>query len=432
MNAPRHPTAALDHLLEGQCDQHERQTVVRHLLAGCPECSQRASRALRISQQEKPSEKALDSIFDRLVEKSGELIELVDREHLEAEALLADIEALPLGRRAMVLQNSSKYRRRAVCHLLIERSIALRHEDPAEGLHQAELAVAIARQLAIKGDEELLARALLELANGKRITGDPHGADREFRAAALVIERAASDPQLQADFLFFLASQRYSQSRWPEALDLLREAERAYRRLGDSPSAAQCLIKASMCLTDLERHEEAISTVWKALEQIGPNGDLKALLSGIHNLAFMLSRTGALDEAIGLIDRARPIYRVGAGETDRLRLDWTEAKIYRDLSQFQDSERILLRVRERFVEEEFLHDAALVSLDLAELFVHQGRVGDLQELAREMFSVFSSLGIAPEALTALAMLRQSVAHGAETLAQIQQIAGAIEQARQSA
>jgi hypothetical protein len=52
-----------------------------------------------------------------------------------------------------------------------------------------------------------------------------------------------------------------------------------------------------------------------------------------------------------------------------------------------------------------LTPAALASLDLAVLYLKEGRAGEVKELAREMAEVFRAQGIAREAFAALTLLR---------------------------
>ena len=53
------------------------------------------------------------------------------------------------------------------------------------------------------------------------------------------------------------------------------------------------------------------------------------------------------------------------------------------------------------------HDAAVVSLDLAMVYLKQGRVPELKVLASEMATIFNGLGVQRELIAALAFFNKA-------------------------
>ena len=65
-------------------------------------------------------------------------------------------------------------------------------------------------------------------------------------------------------------------------------------------------------------------------------------------------------------------------------------------------------MRDGFIKQEIPFDAALVSLDLAAVYLKQDRIHELKRLAAEMLAVFQSLVIHPEALAAYTLFSEAV------------------------
>ncbi|MEM7479528.1 MAG: hypothetical protein AAF481_00020 [Acidobacteriota bacterium] len=424
-----HPTEAIDQMIAGDSTGEQRRLAVRHLLRGCPQCASRTANALRVASQEPPTEQDLDSLFDRLVKGSSGMVERVEQEVRAAHRLLDDLDSLPAGRRTMVIRSSPRYHNRAVYQLLLERSVEMRRQDAATTLQLAELALIVAYELDDLDFADLKARALLEVANAHRISNDMRSAEKAFGLASQLIELEVADPRLGAQFAYLLASLRSQQQRKQEALELLAEAERLFRRLGDQPAAAQCLFKRSIICSD--EVEVSLAAAWEGLRLLGPEAAFEDLLPGIHNLIDSVVQSGNCEAAQRMIRTALPVYRVGGRELDLFRLEWNEARIERQLGNLEASEQLFLSLQERFADRDLPHDVALVSLDLAEIYAHQGRTSDLQELAAEMAIVFQSLDVVPETLASLAMLQQAVARDAQTLSRIRQLADQVDSLRRA-
>jgi hypothetical protein len=75
------------------------------------------------------------------------------------------------------------------------------------------------------------------------------------------------------------------------------------------------------------------------------------------------------------------------------------------LGRTDEAERALLSVRAGFLDRKLGYDAALVSLDLAMLYLRQSRTAELKELAEQMHPVFEAEDIHREALAALLTTR---------------------------
>jgi hypothetical protein len=105
------------------------------------------------------------------------------------------------------------------------------------------------------------------------------------------------------------------------------------------------------------------------------------------------------------------------------------AEIDRELGLLPRAERGLVAVRERFVERGMPYDAALVSLELAEIYARGQDPLRLERLAREMFPIFQSRALHRGALAALILFREAVAMRQADLRLIADLAAFLRSAR---
>jgi hypothetical protein len=99
------------------------------------------------------------------------------------------------------------------------------------------------------------------------------------------------------------------------------------------------------------------------------------------------------------------------------------------LGQFELAEEMLKRVREGFVVEGIAYDVALVSLDLAALYLESGCTDEARELATESIPLFTSRGVHREALMAWNLFREAAERDALTLGLVQEVASRIRQSQ---
>jgi hypothetical protein len=71
------------------------------------------------------------------------------------------------------------------------------------------------------------------------------------------------------------------------------------------------------------------------------------------------------------------------------------------------AERELLKVREHYLDRDETYRYCLISLDLATLYLEQGRTQEVRELARQLAPVFASRRVHHHALAALVLFKQA-------------------------
>ena len=153
------------------------------------------------------------------------------------------------------------------------------------------------------------------------------------------------------------------------------------------------------------------------------------LVSARHNLIGFLNESGRHEEAMRTLEETRSLYFTLGEQTHLIRLRWLEGRIARDLGHLNQAEAALREARDGFIERGIGFDAARVSLDLATVYLQQGRTADLKRLAVEMVPIFESRDVHQEALAALLLFLKAADAEEVTLDLLEQISSYLQLAR---
>src|SRR5262249_15595664 len=119
-----------------------------------------------------------------------------------------------------------------------------------------------------------------------------------------------------------------------------------------------------------------------------------------HNMISVLLDDGCPREAFALLFNTRPMYLKMGDRWSLLRLRWLEGNVAEAMKRLDQAEAAFREVREAFMELGRSYDAALASLQLAEVLAQQGRKTELAQVAQEMQTFFESRQIHQEAMAA--------------------------------
>jgi tetratricopeptide (TPR) repeat protein len=245
------------------------------------------------------------------------------------------------------------------------------------------------------------------LGNARRVAGDLVAADRALgRARELWTAGAAADAGVLdgARLLDLEAALRVDQRRFPEALDLL---ERALAEGRPGEARARRLLAKSKALEEMGDYELALGTLRQAAPLLDSGGEARLRLVLQFNLAAYLCRLGRAAEAEGGLGELRLLtVQLGNG-LDLVRFRWLEGKVAAGQGRLPDAVAAFQEVRARFAEQGIAYDAALATLELAELLAAAERTEDVKALSRQTVPVFHALGIHAEAQRALQVFRDA-------------------------
>lgn len=413
--------------------------MVCHLLTGCNRCRKITSKLWPGARADRTPAylKALDSALQQASLRVEARKASLQQERDLTPKLEADLLRHPAPRRLVLALNSRRFCNWFLCERILDKAFEAGFDEPATALELAELGVALAGQLseARYGSRlvsDMQARAWAALGNARRIASDQAGAEEALqRATALVEEEGTGDPLEVAGVHFKMGTLRMDQRRFDEALRLFDRASQNYRRAGDDHLAGRVLAEKAMALGEAGKLSNAIQLLEKTLGLLDEKRDPRAVLVAKHNLSRFLQESGQLEQALALLTETVPAYTEQSDAMNLVRLRWLEGKLALAQGQHRRAEEAFLEVRTAFIEREIGYDAALVSLNLAAVYVKEGRTQELQTLAAEMLKVFGSLQIHREALAAYMLFQRAVEAEGVSLQFLRELTNYLEKARKS-
>ncbi|HWN45500.1 MAG TPA: helix-turn-helix domain-containing protein, partial [Thermoanaerobaculia bacterium] len=301
----------------------------------------------------------------------------------------------------------------ALSELLAHESAAAASDSAAAALELAQEALEVAER--IPGDKARRSRsrgyALGFLGNAQRVQGDLDEANRSFLLSDeewKAGEGCAGDLLDEARLLHLIASLQTAQRLLPKALTSLDQA----LAIGGLEMKGRLLIKKAMVYAKQDKLRRAVATLEKAEPHVDPKREPRLWLCLRHNLLDYLSKIGRFKEAEEMLPQVKLLSRK---ELDRIRLRWAEGRIAAGLGRPQQGIDLLTQVRAEFVSRTIWFDAALVTMELAVVFLRQGRTDMVKTLAVHLAPIFRSNGVQPEALAALTLFRKAAEQEKATL-----------------
>ncbi|MFL6231606.1 MAG: hypothetical protein ACJ76N_00565 [Thermoanaerobaculia bacterium] len=411
-----HPTSSeLDGFVWNRLPAERARAVVLHLLGGCEPCmsalAPHIAGLLGLAEPPEPVlsaaedaeyDAAIDRAFAAVLRKAGNPWQETKREAL-AVSLDPSSEEAP-GDRARPRDLPS-------FEALLERSWALRHQDPAEMVRLAEEA----RDLAERSDpgepdprraSDLKCRAWVELGNAYRVADRLSQAEQALGRATELFVQGTQDELLAARLFDVQASLLGDCRRFDLAESALDLVFAIHRRRGDLHLAGRALLSKGLYAGYQGQAEESVRLIEQGLELIDPDRDPRLLYVALHNQARALMEHGRLRDArIALWSIKARRLDVG-GRINELKIRWLEAQINAGLGELDRAELALREVRQGFGEAGLGYKAALAGLELGAVLLRRGRTEDAIEEGLTAVDAFLSLGIAREAGVSVLLLKK--------------------------
>ncbi|HEV8577791.1 MAG TPA: hypothetical protein VGX68_01815 [Thermoanaerobaculia bacterium] len=434
----RHPdNELLERFLCGDLTEEGSRALQRHLslCAGCEE------RLIALLPEPAGSCDGLEDDEDLLrrllADRRGEISSRVQRltaERTAAAALWRELEPFEPVRRRSLVAGNFRFQSWGFFELLIERSYQAVLEDAREAEELLRLALDVAEQLdpGEHGPEAVAAakaRAWTHLGNTLRVLSEFRLAETAFQTAELHLARSWLDPLDEALLLEFKAPLRRAQRRFGEALELIEDAIAIYRQVNEPHLQGRAWMVKGLTLRYQGDVEAAASCFRTALSLLDGLQEPRLLALCEGNLIGCLQDTGRSAEAAALMPEAWRRMNEAGKRTDRLRLRWTEGKVAASLGRPAEAEAAFLEVRQAFLADSLGFDAALISLDLATLYLQDGRSEETKRLAAEILPVFQSREVYREAAAALIVFQRAAEMEQLTLGLVDEVAAYLREAR---
>ena len=424
-----HPTPeTLDRFLRGELPAAEGVGVLEHLVRRCRPCLAAVARYYYGTGEPEDlgdAGEVFDAAFDRAAGVAGKADEDRRKESRRVDEAYAALVAK--GEPGIFDPSERRFGTLTYCLVFLRRSWELRHENPTEMLRLARLAEFGSRRLKVERYGEarvadLRARALAELANAQRITGDLTGAERGVREALQLRREGSQDRFLGAHLLTIQATIFGSSRRFPEALELLAKVEKTYAALGNPHKAGQAAVQRGLYTGYAGNAEEAVQHLRRALALIDEDADPQLALAAVHNLARSLAECGDFRAARTLLFNNRARYNQHADHIILLKRTWLEGQIDAGLGNFDRAAKRLAEAMQSLEEAELGYQAALAALDLAAVWLEQNRSPIAATLVEQAAETFAAIGINRELLGALLLLQRACERGRAEAAMVHRLA----------
>ncbi|HSL84942.1 MAG TPA: hypothetical protein VLF66_19360, partial [Thermoanaerobaculia bacterium] len=351
-----------------------------------------------------------------------------------APRLLGEVMDLAPSQQRLVIRNSPRFHSWGVIELLLERARRTWSGDPGKAGQLAELALEIAEQLHCDGLREELVNDLRAeswscIANCRRIETDFAAAREAFSQAEYFLSRGTGDPIEYARLCDLKSSLLRELRDFDSARRMLERAIAEYRKVGERTMEGRALLNMTKLLGDAGKPDGQLAILDRASKlldfQQEPWLGLIVEMKRVH----YLSELGRVAEARAHVPKVRKLARQYGNRLDRLRVLWIEGGLCRNLGQVELAEEAFKQVREGFVAAKIGYDVALVSLDLAALYLETDRTEEARQLATESIPLFASRGVHREALMAWNLFREAAERDALTLGLVREVASRIRQSQ---
>lgn len=289
---------------------------------------------------------------------------------------------------------------------LVERSYALRFDNPREGLRVAEAAVGAAEAVDL-GPEwaslaaDLRAEAWGNLANSHRLVENFTAAEEAWQRSFENLDLGSGDPRLRAELLRRRGFFRHLQRRHEIAHDELSSAASIFDRLRDAHSAGKSRMALAWAYYTAGSVKKALEVAPEAAKQLDGFREPELGFMHLHNTLFYLEADDQKLMALRLSERLEGHYQELGSTLVTARGSVLRGQLYAGFEAWKLAAPLFDRARRGFLQLGLTYDAALAGFDLALAWMHSGGFGRVQKLAAEMYDVFTAREIPREAAAAL-------------------------------
>lgn len=377
---------------------------LRHLLELCPHCRREA-----LAFQKEIAGDAYGGVvlFQEMLKRK---LPKLREEHRRAERDFAELMALPATERITKIERSRKrFRGEHLARLILDECTSRFTIDPAQALHLAELARAVIQYSAMASDVfELMALATACLANACRAGGKLREADEHYgHVHYLVSHYAVTDAEILARIADLESSLRKDQRRFALAEELLRRSITLYRVSALPGEIPRVLLNLGDLFYVQGLPQRALEATQAALDQLQAEPESRLYLMGRYNLTLQLADAGHPQQAATLLAEDQALYQQFSEPWTQLRLLCVQAKIAAGLGQVDRALELFSEAREGFIRQGIGYDAAMVSLEMALLYLRQGRISEIKELGEAMVAIFVAEDVHREAVAALILFQEA-------------------------
>jgi hypothetical protein len=369
--------------LRSELPAEESASLIRHLLARCPECLTASGQAAWIDRL--PPLPALGRPLGRRAyeqalletERSATLREQeLARQRALADGQWRELRRQPLRRQRWWILNDPRCATWGFCERLLRETALLASREPAQAAELAWLNLDAVRRLEPRrygsaSLADLEAQAWSRLADLRRLELDLDGAGEALARAREALGRGAGERLEEARLLRIEAAVAEEQGESERVRDDLAWIVRAARHADDRELEAEARFLQAKAAGQLdpERGVAQLSDLITLMQ----GSDLWQDLGVRHYLIWFLNDAGRGRQASLLLAASRRLYRPFGCLRARVELRWLEGRIARALGVPAESERAFEEIWPILSERRLHFRLTCLSLDLAEVYLERGK-----------------------------------------------------------
>ena len=370
---------------------------------------------------------------------AGRALRQAGEVHQEKQTALRDLRELrgldvDLAE-ARVDRVGRRFRSPHLASLLLAESRRRLEAEPGEAERFARLALRVLDRVPPERRDfwadSIAVRSRAAIGNALRAAGDLAGANDVFRALrARLASHPSDDPEVHAEVSCLEAELRRDQRRFAEARGLLSRAVLCYRQAGRRDGVAQALIQEGVVERLVEDPAAALGCFTEAMETVSEEESPDLYLCAVTYRAVSLCDLDDYGRAEELVAAHRRHYARSVGPWSVSRLRWLEGRVHHGLGRPERAEECLEEARGAFLAAGDDLYAALVSLDLAVLYLEQRRWSELRAVAGAVGQSVCPERVRQHEMAAIILFQKAVAAERVTAAAVRRLQGSLEHLRQ--
>jgi tetratricopeptide (TPR) repeat protein len=404
----------------------ERARAIRRHTASCAECQADLDfvsvREEDLDDGDVWEPVAGSATYDALMAFGARIAE----EDRQAEELLAPLLANPANAAWTNIALQKRYLTGGVVRKLSAHAHSIFDSEPLDALTFADAAIVVAE--ALPEDTypglaiyEVRGTAWEERANALRLLGEFPEALESLKRAERAYKKLADDGVPLATVDFVRAAVLYEQQRLEEAAQLAEAAERGFAHAGEEDRR----MKAVLLRGNIHYESHNISAAMLLFKQVLEHGenrnDAEWIARASYLLGHCLIEQQNLGEASLHFHKALVLFREVGPSTERVRTEWGIACVFLHAGKHSEAIRRLKDVTAEFERRSMATDAGLSGLDTAEAYLVTGNMRQIVPLAQHLFTIFHNAGMLTGALTAIAYIKEAAAAGTLTTEDLQAV-----------
>ncbi len=354
-------------------------------------------------------------------------------EDREAEELLQPLFDAPAQAAWLNLNTKRRFLSGGVARCLSAHAHSICQNEPLDALTFADAAISVAEALP---DDNYPANAIYEVrgtawkerANAQRFLGQFPEAIESLSRAERAYKHLASPSLGLSAVAYVRACVFCDQQRLDEAAAMAERAEHGFAHLGDDDRRMTALFLRAVIKFEARDIGDAASLFRQVIAYAESMNNSLWIARGSDALGNCEVHRGNLGEASMHFHKALTLFREVGSASELIRTEWGIANVLLHGGKQSEAIRRLRDVAAEFETLGMITDAALVRLDLVDALLALGQTRQIVDVASRLFRVFTDAGMLTGALTALAYLREAASAGTLTPDGVQSVRSFLRQA----